>query len=59
MTSDLFTGSPDLSLLDAVGMLADHGIRHLPIATFVGDPADGDSRIIDIVSARDFFTWFK
>ncbi len=47
------------SLFDAMSMLGDHGIRHLPIAEFVGSADDNDTRIVDIVSARDFFSWIK
>ena len=59
MTSDIFTGSPKMSLFDAMSLLGDHGIRHLPIAEFVGSADDNDTRIVDIVSARDFFSWIK
>jgi len=59
MTSDIFTGAPSMSLFDAISMMGDHGIRHLPVAEFVGDADDNDTRIIDIVSARDFFAWIK
>mmetsp|Transcript_17023 Transcript_17023/g.26573 ORF Transcript_17023/g.26573 Transcript_17023/m.26573 type:complete len:173 (-) Transcript_17023:22-540(-) len=59
MTTDIFTASPTMSMFDAMSMMGDHGIRHLPIAAFVGNPDDNDTRIVDIVSARDFFSWFK
>ena len=42
-----------------MSMMGDHGIRHLPVAAFVGDADDNDTRIVDIVSARDFFSWIK
>eukprot|EP00008_Paramoeba_atlantica_P005153 CAMPEP_0201485578 /NCGR_PEP_ID=MMETSP0151_2-20130828/9666_1 /ASSEMBLY_ACC=CAM_ASM_000257 /TAXON_ID=200890 /ORGANISM="Paramoeba atlantica, Strain 621/1 / CCAP 1560/9" /LENGTH=191 /DNA_ID=CAMNT_0047869775 /DNA_START=20 /DNA_END=592 /DNA_ORIENTATION=+ len=57
MSSEIFTGSPSMSLFDAISLFGDHGIRHLPIADFVGSPDDADTRIVDIVSARDFFSW--
>jgi len=57
MTSKIATASIDSSLLDAMHMLANNNIRHLPITAFVGDAIDEDSRIVDVISARDFFTF--
>ena len=57
MTSKIATASADSTLLDALHLLANNNIRHLPITAFVGDAIDEDSRIVDVISARDFFTF--
>lgn len=40
MTKNVITGSASLSVLDAMHLLANNRIRHLPIAGFIGDDID-------------------
>jgi acetoin utilization protein AcuB len=49
MTSAIFTVSPDDLLFDAVDVMAENGIRHLPVV-------DDARRLIGIVSERDVRT---
>ena len=46
MSKDLVTGTPTDSVQDAMGVMTDHRIRHLPIL-------DQDSRLIGLVSIGD------
>lgn len=46
MTPDPIIVRPDDYLLDAVGRMSEHGIRHLPVL-------DGDRRVIAMLSDRD------
>lgn len=55
MTQNVITGSLEMTVRDAMHLLASNRIRHLPIASFSGDTIDQDSRIVDLVSSRDFF----
>lgn len=55
MTQNVVTGSLDMSIRDAMLLLANNRIRHLPISNF--HDVDNDARIVDVVSSRDFFNF--
>ncbi len=47
MTKDLDTISPEATALEALRLMEDGGYRHLPVVA--------ESRLVGIVSGRDFF----
>jgi CBS domain-containing protein len=57
MSSNVVTGSPDMSLADGMHLLNDNNINHLPIAHFVGDAIDGDTRIFHILTLSDIISF--
>lgn len=44
MSSNVITGSLEMSVRDAMHLLASNRIRHLPIASFMGDSIDEGER---------------
>jgi arabinose-5-phosphate isomerase len=57
MSKDLVTASPGMSAADAIKLLLDNGINHLPVADFVGDAIDEDSRISHILTSNDILSF--
>lgn len=53
MTQNVITGTLDMSVRDAMHLLANNRIRHLPVCSF--HEIDNDPRIVDVISSRDFF----
>merc|ERR1711991_518873 len=51
MSQNVITGSLEMPVRDAMHLLAANRIRHLPIASYIGDSIDEDSRIVDLVSS--------
>ena len=50
MTRDLATISPDADIADAAKVMAEQGIRHLPVV-------DRKKKLAGIISIRDLMTW--
>jgi CBS domain-containing protein len=55
MSGNVLTVSPSMSLLDVVTILASNRVQHLPVADEIGDALDEDTRIVDVINARDIF----
>ena len=52
-TTQVIVGNPDMDLSQAMILMSDHNVRHLPITAFIGDAIDDDSRFIDMFSVKD------
>jgi len=53
MTSNPIVVSPEFNLESCSAIMANKEIRHLPVAKFIGDSIDQDSRLVGMISSRD------
>ncbi len=58
MSKNVVTGAPEMGIVDAIKMMLDNNISHLPIAEFVGDAIDEDTRITHILTSNDILSFF-
>ena len=54
MSRGVVSASPDMTVAAALSLLSSHNIHHLPVASFMGDAIDEDTRIVDVLTSRDF-----
>jgi CBS domain-containing protein len=57
MSKDVVTATPDMSVIDAIKLLLDNRIHHLPVADFIGDAIDKDSRVTHILTSNDILSF--
>ena len=57
MSTNVVTAAPEMTAADAIKLLLDNGINHLPVADFVGDAIDDDSRISHILTSNDILSF--
>jgi CBS domain-containing protein len=57
MSKDVVIAAPDMSIADAIKLLLHNSIHHLPVAYFIGDAIDKDSRIAHILTSNDILAF--
>lgn len=53
MSENVMVAPLDFSLDECAKLMAEKGMRHLPIIEYIGDPIDEDYRVVGMISATD------
>ncbi len=57
MSPFVVTGSFDMPIVDGIHLLHDNSILHLPIAHFLGDSIDNDTRVEHMITSKDILSY--